>query len=199
MKDEKQIEKLFMTHGGIMRTKELSQHGIYYRRLKELVEDGKIEKVRYGYYQWQNDMAFSEVSVVVSLFPDGIFCRDTALLYYDYTDRTPLAWHIAVDSRSGRTRFQIDYPEIRPHFIEKNRLGLGMTEGKIDGIAVKVYDRERVICDCLRHVNSMDGEVYNEAVKRYIHDDKKDIPRLMRYARVLGVEKKVRGTVGIWL
>lgn len=199
MRDEKQIEKIFMDHGGVMRTKELSECGIYYRTLKKLTGSGKVEKIRYGYYQWQDARAFSEASIIVSLFPDGILCLDTALLYYDYTDRTPSAWHIAVDSRSGRTRFNIDYPEVKPHFIEANRLELGVTEGVIDGITVKIYDRERVICDLLRRVNRMDGEIYNEAIKRYVHDGNKNIPRLMRYSRQLGVEKKVRGTVGIWL
>lgn len=196
---EERVEFIFEKYGGIMRTKELSENGIHYRMLKKLEDAGKVEKIRYGYYQWQNDLAFSEVSVVTSLFPDGIFCRDTALLYYDYTDRTPDAWHIAVDNRSGRTRFRIDYPEVRPHYIEQARLEIGSTEGEIDGVMVRIYDRERVICDCLRHVNQMDGEIFNEAIKRYIKDPKKNVAHLMAYAKKLGVENKVRRTVGIWL
>lgn len=199
MKEDKQIEAMFLKHNGVMRTKELSEAGIHYRILQRLEESGKIEKIRYGYYQWQDDRAFSEVSAIVSLFPDGIFCMDTALLYYDYSDRTPSAWHIAVDNRTGRSRFHINYPEIKPHFTKEERLSIGATEGKIDGIVVRIYDRERVICDCLRHVNRMDGEIFNMVIRRYIHDSEKNVPRLMEYARRLGVEKKVRGTVGIWL
>ncbi len=199
MKEDKQIEAMFLEHNGIMRTKELSEAGIHYRTLQRLEESGKIEKIRYGYYQWQDERAFSEVSAIVSLFPEGILCMDTALLYYGYSERTPTAWHIAIDNRAGRSRFQIDYPEIKPHFTKEERLGIGVTEGAIDGITVRIYDRERVLCDCLRHVNQMDGEIFNMVIRRYIHDSKKNIPRLMEYARRLGVEKKVRGTVGIWL
>lgn len=199
MGNRKEIEAVFLEHDGVMSTKELSENGIHYRTMKKLIEAGKVEKIRYGYYQWQDDKAFSEASVIISLFPDGILCRDTALQYYDYTDRTPAAWHVAVDNHSGRTRFKINYPEVKPHFIEASRLRIGVTEGEIDGVPVYIYDRERVICDCLRHVNKMDGEIYNSAIKRYIHDPQKNIPRLMQYAKMLGVEKKVRGTVGVWI
>ena len=74
-----------------------------------------------------------------------------------------------------------------------------MSEGNIDGITVKIYDRERVVCDGLRHVNTMDGEVFNTVIQRYIVDKKKDAAKLMMYASKLGVEKKARRVVGIWL
>lgn len=196
---EEQIEKIFQTYGGVMRTKELSKQGIHYRRLNILMEKGKVEKIRYGYYQWQDDKALSDVSIIRSLYPDGILCMDTALLYYDYTDRTPDAWHIAVESCSGRTRFYIEYPKVKSHFIQRNRFKIGESEGEIDGIRINIYDRERIICDCLRYMNSMDGEIFSEAIKRYIRDPKKNIARLMEYASKLGVEKKVRGIVTIWL
>lgn len=48
------IKKNFDKHGGIMRTKELSENGIYYRKLKRLMEEGKVVKIRYGYYQLQD-------------------------------------------------------------------------------------------------------------------------------------------------
>lgn len=74
-----------------------------------------------------------------------------------------------------------------------------MSKGNIDGITVKIYDRERVVCECLRHVNMMDGEIFNTVIQRYIGDKKKDAVKLMMYASKLGVEKKARRMVGIWL
>jgi len=196
---EVKIAEIFQKHNGIMRTNELLRSGIHYRLLRKLIADGKIEKIRYGYYQWQDEKAFSEVSAITALFPDGILCMYTALLYYDYTDRTPSVWHIAVDKRSSRTRFNIDYPAVKPYYIEESRLRIGVVEGEIDGIKVQIYSRERVVCDCLRRMNSMDGEIFNEVIKRYVKDTQKNIAQLMEYAKKLGVENKVRRTVGIWL
>ena len=95
--------------------------------------------------------------------------------------------------------YRLDFPIIKPHFIETSRLNIGVSEGNIDGITVKIYDRERFVCDCLRHVNTMDGEVFNTVIQRYIGDKKKDAAKLMMYASKLGVEKKARRVVGIWL
>ena len=105
----------------------------------------------------------------------------------------------AVDNKSARNKFKLDFPKIKPHFINTDRLNIGMSEGNIDGITVKIYDRERVICDCLRHVNTMDGEIFNTIIQRYVTDNNIDAARLMAYAEKLGVEKKARRVIGVWL
>ncbi len=55
------------------------------------------------------------------------------------------------------------------------------------------------MCDLLLHRNKVDGEVFNTAIQRYIKDPEKTIARLMQYAKILHVEKKVREVLGIWL
>ena len=192
-------ESIFKQYGGIMRTFELKREGISHHILQELMEEGLVERIKYGYYQWQDEKAFSEVSIISALFPDAIICDISAAMYYGYTDRVPGIWHIAVDNKSARNKFKIDFPKVKPHFISANRLEIGVSEGNIDGITVKIYDRERVVCDCLRHVNTMDGEVFNIIIQRYVGDKDKDAARLMEYAAKLGVEKKARRMVGIWL
>lgn len=192
-------EKIFKKYNGIMRTCELTKEGIFYQRLQELIEEGKVEKIKYGYYQWQDEKAFTEASVIASLFPEAILCDSSAIMYYGYTDRTSRMWHIAVNNKSARNKYKIDFPIINPHFIDQNRLEIGVSEGEVDGIKLRIYDRERVICDCLRHVNTMDGEVFNTVIQRYVQDKKKNAANLMVYASKLGVEKKVRGIIAIWL
>lgn len=199
LKSVNYYHELFLKHDGIMRTKELLEAGIFYETLNKLIKSGKVEKIRYGYYQWQDAASFTEASIIAALFPDAIICGPTAMLYYDYTDRIPQEWHIAVDNRSGRTKYKLDPPKVRPHFITEYRLKLGETEGEIDGIPIKIYDRERIICDCLRHADTMDSEIYNTAIRRYVQDTERNPARLMEYAKILGVEKKVRRTIGIWL
>lgn len=192
-------EQIFKLYGGIMRTCELKNEGISYQKLQNLIEQGKVEKIKYGYYQWQDEKAFTEVSIIASLFPEAIICDISAAMYYGYVDRVPEVWHIAVDNRSARNKYRMEFPIIKPHFINASRVNIGATEGNIDGIDVKIYDRERVICDCLRHVNKMDGEIFNTIIKRYVGDKNKDAARLMMYAAKLGVEKKARGVIGVWL
>lgn len=192
-------ESIFKQYGGIMRTCELTKEGVSYQALQNLIQERSVEKIKYGYYQWQDEKAFTEVSVICSLFPDAIICDVSAAMYYGYTDRVPEIWHIAVDNKSARNKFKMDFPKIKPHFIDVNRLDIGVSKGNIDGITVKIYDRERVVCDCLRHINTMDGEVFNTVIQRYVHDKDKNAAKLMEYAAKLGVEKKARRVVGVWL
>lgn len=193
------LEETFARYGGVMRTSQLNQEGIYYKKIKNLIADNQIEQIRRGYYRYIGDSSFSDISIITALFPDGVLCMESALDYYGYTDRTPSAWHIAVDSTSTRTRFYIDYPVIKPHFIRKERYLIGITETEADGQSIKIYDRERTMCDLLLHRNKVDGEVFNTAIQRYIKDPEKTIARLMQYAKILHVEKKVREVLGIWL
>ena len=193
------LEMLFEKHGGVMRTCELNEAGYYYKKIQQLVESGHIEQIRRGYYQYVGEDSYSDIPTITALFPDGVICMESALDYYGYTDRTPSAWHLAVDSKSTRTRFYIEYPVVKPHFIKEERYPVGIDTGEIDGIGVKVYDRERTICDLLLHRNKVDGEVFNTAIQRYIKDPNKKKSRLMKYAKMLHVERKVREVLGVWL
>lgn len=190
---------IFENYGGMMRTKDLEQEKIRYRNVQQLIEAGLVEKVRYGYYQWVNPDDFSEASTVIRLFPDAILCMDTALRYYGYSDRTPADWHLAVSKDSGKSRFHIDYPFVKPYYVEPSVLNLGLTKGNIDGYEVRIYDKDRVICDCLRYRNKMDKEIFNKAIQNYIVDPDKSIPKLLEYAEPLRVKKIAKDLIGVWL
>lgn len=199
MKRADEYKKIFDRYGGMMRTKDLQKEKIQYRTLQRLIDQEVVEKVRYGYYQWINPEDFSEVGTVIRLFPDAVFCMETALRYYEYSDRTPAEWHLAVSKDSGKSRFKIDYPFVKPHYMEPSWLEVGLTSGTMDGHKVRIYDKDRVICDCLRYRNKMDKEIFNKAVQRYIADPEKNIPHLLEYAEVLKVKKIVKELIGVWL
>ena len=64
---------------------------------------------------------------------------------------------------------------------------------------MRIYDRDRLICDCLRYRNKMDKELFNKAVQSYILDPKKNIPKLLEYAELMRVKKIVKELIGVWL
>jgi predicted transcriptional regulator of viral defense system len=199
MRNVDTIRSLFDAHDGMMRTGDLSREKIYYADIQWLIREGYIEKVRTGYYQWIKNADPSELSTIVRLFPDGILCMDTALRHYGYSDRTPAEWHLAVSKDSNKTRFHIDYPFVKPYFVEPDLLELGLTSCEIEGVSARIVDKERAICDCLRYRNKMDREIFNKAIRSYISDPEKSIPNLMAYAKPLRVVKPVRDLIGVWL
>lgn len=194
-----EIKELFDAHNGVLRTAELYEAHVFYKDIQALIAEEVIEKIRYGYYQWVDRENPSDAVIVNRLFPDAVLCMDTALFYHGYSDRTPLYWHLAVSKHSGKSRFNMEYPFVKPYYIEPALLELGLTKGEIDGNPVRIYDKERTICDCLRYAKKMDKEIFNKAVRSYVEDTAKDIPRLMRYARELRVTQKVKNLIGVWL
>ena len=199
MHDVQYYKSIFDKYGGMMRTTQLAEEKIFYPQREKLIADGYVEKIRRGYYQWINPDDFSEVGTVIRLFPDAILCMDTALRYYGYSDRTTGDWHLAVSKDSGKSRFKIDYPFVKPYYVEPAVLELGLTTGTMDGHAIRIYDKERLICDCLRYRNKMDKEIFNKAIQKYIADPEKSIPKLMEYAGPLRVKKLAKDLIGVWL
>lgn len=193
------IKEIFLRYNGVMKWKEMIQNELSFRLIEKLLIQGHIEKIKFGYYQWVDNHNFSDIALIAKLFPDAIICMESALQYYGYTDRTPAAWNLAVDKNSTKSRFMIDFPIVKPYYIPIEQMNLGIEVIKIENTELKIFNRERIICDCLRRENKMDAEVFNKAIQAYIKDPKKNIPRLMEYAKIFRIEYKVRRMIGIWL
>lgn len=193
------IQNIFTTYNFVMTTSQLKKEGIYHKSIVNLLENGIIEKIKRGYYQLVENDSGSDVLVINKLFPDAVLCMETALFYYMYTDRTPSEWNFAIDKNISKGRTELDYPFIKPYRVEPKILNLGETKGEIDCEKVRIYDRDRTICDVMRNINKIDKEIFNKAVQGYIKDIDKNIPNLMSYAKVLRVEKRVKDLIGVWL
>ena len=193
------FKEIFSAYNNVMSTAELKAKKIYYSDIQQLLQEGFIEKIRRGYYHWVEEFDGSEIVIINKLFPDAVLCMETALFYYRYSDRNPAEWNIAIDKNASRQRTKIDYPFIKAYRVEPSLLTLGESIGKIDLSEVRIYDRDRTICDVLRNMNKMDKEIFNKAIQNYINDPKKNIPNLMIYAKELRVQKRVKDLIGVWL
>lgn len=76
----------------------------------------------------KNESGKTEAALIAALFPDGIICMHSALFYYQYSDRTPLDWDIAINRDTSKSRFKLDYPYVKPYYMEKKYLEYGITE-----------------------------------------------------------------------
>lgn len=195
----KDIKNIFRKHNFIMTTAELNSEKIYYEDIQKLINECLIEKIKRGYYHWIDAFNGSEIVIINKLFPDAVLCMETALFYYKYSDRTPAEWTITIDKNTSRRRTKIDYPFVKAYRMEPELLSIGETKGEIDFLDVRIYDRDRTICDVLRNMNKMDKEIFNKAIQNYVKDTQKNIPNLMQYAKKLRVQQRVKNIIGIWL
>lgn len=193
-KIKEEIEK----QGGIAKKEQLSALGIDYRKILQLVEQGDIIRIKNGYYTDSIDR-FTEEELIARLFPDALLCMESALYVYGYIEQKPYAWRLAVDKNTSKSRFQMDYPKVIPYYTEPEVLTLGASRITWQGSEFAIYDKERVICDCLKYESKMERDTFRGAIQAYIRDADKDVSLLLEYARERKVLKKVQNLIGVWL
>lgn len=192
------IQKEFNKRGGVLKTSELNALGISSRKIKKLLEKNIIKKIKRGYYELSNSINPDEV-IIARLFPNAVIFLESALIYYGYTDRIPSAWQIAVDKDSEKSQYKIEYPPIEPYYLEPKFLKIGVDTIQVDGVTIKIFDRDRTICDVLRYENKLEKEVFSNAVQRYVKDQKKNIRKLFEYAELFNIKNKVQTYIGVWI
>ncbi len=185
---------------GVFKTAELTQIGYTPYAIRKLINEQVIDRIKPGYYRLcVPDDDPSEAKQIAQLFPDGILCMYTALFYYRYSDRTPLEWDIAVDRDTSKSRFKLDYPFVRPYYMKKEYLSFGVTTADYGDCVMQIFDRDRLICECIFYENKIDRETYNKAIQGYVADTKKNVPKLLEYAEKRRILKKVKDRIGVWL
>ncbi|WP_313163881.1 type IV toxin-antitoxin system AbiEi family antitoxin domain-containing protein [Sedimentibacter sp.] len=192
------IKNEFDKYGGVLKTTELNTLGLSSRQIKKLLEEGVISKIKYGFYELKDEMPREEV-VIARLFPNAVIFLESALMYYGYTDRIPSAWQIAVDRYSKTTKYDINYPLIEPFYLEPKFLEVGISTIPIGEVSIRIYDRERTMCDVLRYENKLDREVFINSIQRYIRDSNKNMRQLFEYAKIFNVNSKVQTYIGVWV
>ena len=200
-KKEALVEKLrreMELHGGLMKTSQLYELSMDYRKIQQFLEEGILERVKNGYYS----IGFTEISeesMVSRLFPDGVLCLETALFYHGYLETRPACWQIAIDKNTSKSRFKMDYPPIQPYYIEPDILLAGALEFPLGDGKMFIYDKERLICDCLKFEEKLEREALQKCLRCYIEEPDKDVQKLLEYARFRKVTQKVQNRIGVWL
>ncbi len=188
----------FHKYGGVLKTSELNNIGLSSRQIKKLLNDEFIVKIKFGFYELL-DVVNSEEVIIARLFPNAVIFLESALMHYGYTDRIPSSWQIAVDRDSEKSQYKIDYPLIEAFYIKAKFLEVGLDTIEINCVNVKIFDRDRTMCDILRYENKIEKEVFSEAIKRYCEDPKKNVRNLFEYSDIFNIKKKVQTYIGVWL
>lgn len=185
-------------NGGIVKKEEFAQLDVDYRKILEFVDNGSLVRIKNGYYTDRIDR-FTEEELIARLFPDARLCLESALYAYGYIRQKPYGWHLAVDKNTSKSRFKMDYPKVIPYYTEPEALELGSTTIEWEGLTFQIYNKERMICDCLKYEEKLEREVFKEGLQSYIRDTDKNISALMEYARARKVVGKVQSMIGVWL
>lgn len=193
-----ELKDEFNKYGGIMKTSELKSFGLSSRQIIKLLENNVISKIKTGFYEIVGKTIPDEV-IISKLFPTSVIYLESALIHYGYTDRIPSTWQIAVDRNISKSQLKISYPPITPFFLDNKFIEIGLEGFEINGVKIRIYNKERTICDVLRYANKLDREVFTNAIQRYIKDEDRNIKLLMEYAKRFRVMEKAKTYIGVWL
>ena len=188
----------FKLHGGVLKTSELKKMGLTSRQIKRMVQEGIISKIKHGYYELTEYIP-NDLVIVARLFPDSVIFLESALFYYGYIDRVPQEIQIAVDRSSKTTKYDIEYPMVKPFYMEPRFLEVGVEAIEIDGVKIRIFNRDRTMCDVLWFEKKMDYEVFSSAIESYIKDPNKVVRNLFEFAEILNIRNKVQTYIGVRL
>ena len=181
---------IIKNNGGYITAKEIERKNINRYHLMLLLKEGQIIRISRGYYSLKNGFA-DNFYIMLSKSKRSVFSDATALYLHDLSDRNPSIYDITIPYGYGNS--YKDEKNVNLHYVKKELLDLGVTEMTSPfGMKVRVYDVERTFCDIVKNKNIMDSEIFTRALQRYSKLKSKDLNKLMRYAKQLKVDKKVR-------
>lgn len=183
------ILKIVEKNNGYVTTKEVVKNGINKTFLTNLVKNGTLVRISRGYYGLPNYIE-DEYYKIASKSKNARFSMATALYLHNLSDRTPLVYNITLPF--GYSGVLQKEKKVILNFVKRELLDLGVIEMTSPfGMKIKVYDIERTICDIIKNKNKMDAEIFAKALKEYARSKTKKLNKLMKYAKVMNMTKKV--------
>lgn len=184
------MKRLIEKRNGYLLSGDIADLGISKTYMSEFVKKNNMERIAQGVYMsadaWQDDLyilCLRNSKVVLS--------HESALQIHELTEREPNGIHVAVPQAYNATHLREQGINVHQSKDELYELG-AITAVTKYGNPVKVYDAERTICDMVKSRAKKDPQVFLYALKEFAKSKEKNVGRLMRYAKRLGVEKEVR-------
>jgi len=186
--DRRDILRLFKDRGGWLRQPDLLGAGYHPRWLDRLESEKVIFRVRRGLYKLTQMPVQAHGSLVdaCKAVPGGVLCLLSALSYHDLTEANPPEVYLAIGRRRWAPR--VAYPPLRCFWFTDRQLRLGVMNAPGP---LRVFDREKTICDCIRHRNVVGKDLMIAALRRYLARKDRDLDRLVGMSRECRVEKRL--------
>lgn len=156
-------------------------------QLARAVAEECVYRVESGVYS--TERYSSELEIIVKKYPNAILTGESAFYYQDLTDVIPEKYHIATKAKAA----PLGDVRITQIYVRDDLLQLGVEEREINGVTVKIYDKERMLIELLRNKNSMPYDLYKEIIGNYrkIIEDL-EIWRIQEYADIFPKSKMIK-------
>ena len=189
--------KYFERNNGYATVKELKSDGFHTSVIKKMADEGVIYKIKPGLYRLDDlpepeTVSFDFVDTAKAV-PGSVICLLSALSYYDLTTYMSPSVNIAVE-RSKKIP-KVTGVNIKGYYFSESTFILGINEIKTKYGAVKIYDREKSLCDAFRYRNKIGEDIAYECLKNYVKGNGTDFLKLREYAKICKVSEIVNSSL----
>ena len=186
----KEIISYISKNGGFATMKELKEENFHTRDIAKLVKENIIVKIKPGVYRLADYSFFKNVNVslitVCRAEPQAVICLISAMDYYEMTDFNPSEIYYAIP-HSQKSK-SIIYPPVKTFYFRERFYTPGIEIAKTKYGELKIYNKEKTVCDMFRYRNKFGEELAMQALKNYLEQKKKSIASLLKYAEICQVK-----------
>ena len=188
---EEKIDSIFKTNNGYVTRKDIDRNRIPSIYLSRYVKKHNLIQIVRGFYA-REDWIVDPYLIFQYTYPQFIYSFNSAIYLHGLGDILPN--YLEVTGPFNYRPMSKNRDDVVTHTDTVDEsYNLGITDIKTSlGNVVRVYDKEKTICDLIKHKDKIEFEVYVKALTRYARSKDKDINKLMRYAQIMKIENKVR-------
>jgi predicted transcriptional regulator of viral defense system len=181
--------RIFREKGGTVRTRDLIALGVHTDALYALRDSGQVTELGRGLYRLAEigEAEHPDLVEVAARAPNAAVCLISALSYHGITTQIPSSVHLAVP-RGSYHRITLSIPATVYRFDPKTFQD-GLETHRIGGMPLRVYGTARTVVDCFKFRNKIGLDVALEALRLARQRKRVQNRDLLRYARLLRVEK----------
>lgn len=148
------------------------------------IEDGNHLVIRYG-----------DAWTIYRRASSAIICSYTAMFFYGYIDKVPDKYYLASDRGDTHPRLALTR-HVKWRERSFNTVLIGLAKARFWEVELLIYDRDRIICDCIRDSHRMDKAQCEQALHAYINDPLRNMSHLEKYAEALLISRNVHEIFG---
>ena len=182
------IEQLIEEYNGYLITSKAIEEGISKPSISKYVKEHQMEKVAHGIYIL-DDVWPDELFVLQTRNKNIIYSGETALYLHGLTDReySRITFTVPIGYNAAHIKANKDVRYVNSEIFEIGECEVVSSSGNM----VRLYNKERCICDLIKDRKKYEVQLFQTAIKEYMSSKDKNLSLLVQYAVKLGIRDEV--------
>lgn len=188
------LTELFQKNQNVVTCKTLLENGYTKYQIRKMVNNKILNHLQHGLYA-MNDELDDEFYIYQKNNSFLIYSNETALYLHNLSDRYP--YPLSVTTKTG---YHLRNKNLKIYYTNIDLLDVGVIEiDSPQGHKIKVYNKERTICDIIKNKNRIESQVYVQGLQSYFFNEKPNLRKLAKYAKQMNIQRKVMDIVELYM